>query len=113
MLHYQQQQKSTEELLQAMKQQYIEFMTKGLQQLNNVSEPDPVSPSQTHIRCANGQRQEQLPWTDNEAQEQLQQHPQQPEEQLCLSRPQLCEDRPPAVQTPSILSRNHGGRADR
>ena len=115
-LHLQQHRKAGEELLQAMKQQYIEFMTNG-QQLDSVSAQDPTSHSQTHTHHASGQPQVLLPWTDSDAHKQLQQHPgkTQQEETPCFSRPQLPreEDMTPAVQTPSILSHGHRGSTDR
>lgn len=122
-LQHQQQQNANKELLEAIKQQYIEFMTQG-QQLDNMSAQDPTSLSQTHPRYTNRECHVLLPLTDCDAHKQLQQPSEQHPEQRpartqqgetpCLSRPQQpCEDMMPAMQTPTAVTHGHRGKADR
>ena len=106
-------QKQQEDLVQAQKQQYIEFMTEMRQQKSG---PDPTSPSQAQTRCTNGECLLPLSWTGGDAHDDHQQLPQQVQQQAPqlreaqLSGSQIpCEARTSAVQTPSAL--HHGRHA--
>lgn len=110
--HQQQHQKN---ILEAQKQQYIDFMTEMRKQCTG---PDPTSPGQTLAHSANGQSPLPLPQTDGDAHE-LGQVPEQllrpPPEQVQQQTPQgrkaqfsrsltVSEELPPAVQTPSAFN---------
>lgn len=104
------QQKQQEDLVQAQKQQYIEFMTEMRQQKSG---PDPTSPSQAQNRCTNGECSLPLSWTGSDTHDDHQQLPQQVQQQaLQVRKAQLSgsqmlrEARISAVQTPSAFS--HG-----
>ena len=104
----QRQQKQQEDLMQAQKQQYIDFMIEMRQQQSG---PDPTSPSQAHINCANEECPLPLSWTDGEADDYNRQLPQQVQQQAPhgteahLPKSQKpCEAMTPAVQTPSAFN---------
>ena len=104
----QRQQKQQEELVQAQKQQYIDFMTEMRQQKSG---PDPTSASQAHINCANAECPLPLSWTDGDTDDYHQQLPQQVQQQAPrgteahLPKSQVpCEAMTPAVQTPSAFT---------
>lgn len=110
-----QRQQQQDEILQAQKQLYIEFMAKMRRQYPG---PDPTTPGQTHTHSANEQSPLPLPLTDCDAHE-LGQVPEQllrpPPEQVQQQTPQggraqlsrsltISEELPPAVQTPSAFN---------